>query len=62
LVEADKQIYAVSSKVRRRRRRPIAVALPAPPAGAVGLTIGEHNINFDYRAASSIIKLPREVD
>jgi len=41
LMEADKQIYAVSAKP-RHRRRPIAVALPAPRTGATG-TIGINN-------------------
>ncbi|MDP6689153.1 MAG: methyltransferase domain-containing protein [Alphaproteobacteria bacterium] len=52
LMEADKQIYAVSAKP-RRRRRPIAVPLPAPPAGAAGaagsvvLTMNRHRANLD---------------
>ena len=56
MVEADKQIYAVSTKVSRRRRRPIAVALPAPPTGAVGLTIGDHRASFDYGKTVSIVR------
>ena len=55
LMEADKQIYAVSAKP-RRRRRPIAVALPAPPTGAVGLTIGDHRASFDYGKTVSIVR------
>ena len=47
LMEADKQIYAVSATA-PRRRRPIALPLPVPPAGAVGLTVGQHRANFDY--------------
>ncbi|MDA1101432.1 MAG: methyltransferase domain-containing protein [Proteobacteria bacterium] len=46
LMEADKQIYAVSAN--QPRRRPIALPLPAPPAGAVGLTIGQRYARFDY--------------
>jgi hypothetical protein len=38
LMEADKQIYAVSARPPRRRRAG-ALRLPAPPAGAVGLTV-----------------------
>ncbi len=38
LMEADKQIYAVSATRSHRRRRPIALPLPAPPSGAVGMT------------------------
>ena len=40
LMEADKQIYAVSARQTLRRRRPIALPLPAPPSGAVGRAAG----------------------
>jgi hypothetical protein len=45
LIEADKQIYAVSARP-PRRRRPIALPLPAPPAGAVGLTVDRRRTKF----------------
>ena len=45
LIEADKQIYAVSARP-PRRRRPIALPLPAPPAGAVGLIVDRRRTNF----------------
>ncbi|MBT3534334.1 MAG: methyltransferase domain-containing protein [Rhodospirillaceae bacterium] len=45
LMEADKQIYAVPAT--KRRRRPIALPLPAPPTGAVGLTGAGHHARFD---------------
>ncbi len=52
LMEADKQIYAVSASPPRRRRRPIALPLPAPPAGAVGSTISQRHVRLDYDKTS----------
>ena len=40
LMEADKQIYAVSARQNRARRRPIALPLPARPTAAIGRAIG----------------------
>ena len=53
LMEADKQIYAISATP-PRRRRPIALPLPAPPAGAVGLTIGRGRARLDYDNMSGL--------
>ena len=56
LTEADKQIYAVSAKP-RRRRRPIAVALPAPRAGATG-TIGINSASYSASSGTFSMAAP----
>jgi hypothetical protein len=40
LMEADKQIYAVSARQTQARRRPIALSLPARPTAAIGGGVG----------------------
>ena len=46
LMEADKQIYSVSNE-KMRRRRPIALRLPATTSGAVSMIENSSHVNFD---------------
>ncbi len=61
LMEADKQIYAVPARRPRRVRRPIALPLPAPPSGAVGLTGVVRRANFELGNIRQAAPKPRLV-